>query len=230
MVVVVPRQRPNGPGTPRKWRSARQLRTPRRQSRQRPSWQCRQTPPSFAPPSAPCASAHAAATPASPLPGLPVVTTPTTPAPSSIYRLLAQVTTPSDALPGPSQSRPRNTAMPSPAPRTRRPPPRSRSSGAPPRAPEQGLNRRIDCPPDSAIDAKNGCSRGKQQTQVCTQRAWCPASLEAPATPRRVGRTETLTGHATHTSNTATQAAQAPKEAPQQAQPGRSGTRWRRTQ
>ena len=33
-----------------------------------------------------------------------------------------------------------------------------------------------------------------------TKREWCPGSLESPATLRRSGRTETLTGQASHTS------------------------------
>ena len=36
-----------------------------------------------------------------------------------------------------------------------------------------------------------------------TKREWCPGSLESPATLRRSGRTETLTGQASHTNSSA---------------------------
>jgi len=43
----------------------------------------------------------------------------------------------------------------------------------------------------SAIDANAACRGGQQQ--LGTKREWCPVSLVVPATPRRSGRTETLT-------------------------------------
>ena len=46
-------------------------------------------------------------------------------------------------------------------------------------------------PAGSAIDANAACRGGQQQ--LGTKREWCPVSLVVPATPRRSGRTETLT-------------------------------------
>jgi hypothetical protein len=40
-----------------------------------------------------------------------------------------------------------------------------------------GSTRWIDFQQESTIDAKNGCSRGKQQNKHCTNREWCPGSL-----------------------------------------------------
>jgi len=55
-------------------------------------------------------------------------------------------------------------------------------------------------PTGSAIDANAACRGGKQQRNG-TKREWCPESLETPDTLRRAGRTETLTGQASHTSS-----------------------------
>ena len=57
-------------------------------------------------------------------------------------------------------------------------------------------------PTGSAIDANAACRGGKQKTNG-TKREWCPGSLETPDTLRRSGRTETLTGQASHTSSRA---------------------------
>ena len=80
----------------------------------------------------------------------------------------------------------------SPTPRRRSAPPSLGSMAHP-------MNR---LPTGSAIDANAACRGGKQKTNG-TKREWCPGSLESPATLRRSGRTETLTGQASHTSSRA---------------------------
>ena len=45
-----------------------------------------------------------------------------------------------------------------------------------------------------------------------TKREWCPGSLESPATLRRSGRTETLTGQASHTNSSAKGSSKEQKE------------------
>ena len=57
-----------------------------------------------------------------------------------------------------------------------------------------------------------------------TKREWCPGSLETPATLRRSGRTETLTGQASHTSKVAKGSSKEQKER------GRNigGGKWRK--
>ena len=83
-----------------------------------------------------------------------------------------------------------------PAPRGLSPKPRR--NGAPPSLGSMAhpMNR---LPTGSAIDANAACRGGKQKTNG-TKREWCPGSLVPPATLRRAGRTETLTGQASHTS------------------------------
>ena len=98
------------------------------------------------------------------------------------------------------QSGPRNAVcLPARSPRASSKP---RSTSAP-EPWVNGSNRCISFQQESTIDAKNGCSRGKQQMQFCTNREWCPESLVVLDTLRRAGRTETLTGQASHTSGIA---------------------------
>jgi len=46
---------------------------------------------------------------------------------------------------------------------------------------------------------RTDCRGGKQHGNG-TNREWCPESLVVPDSPRRSGRTETLTGQVAHTS------------------------------
>ena len=107
------------------------------------------------------------------------------------------MTTPSDGLPDPSstwtvQRGPSSCPLPAGSVQCR-------AAKAPLRALGQRLTSMNRLPTGSAIDAKSGCSRGKQQRKVCTNREWCPESLVDLDTPKRSGRTETLTGQAGHT-------------------------------
>jgi len=127
----------------------------------------------------------------------PVVTMRAMPQPTKTFRWLAQVTTPSDGLPDPLSSsivQCDPSSRPLPAGSVK-----SRAEEAPLRALGQRLTSMNRLPTGSAIDAKNGCSRGKQQRKVCINREWCPESLVDLDTPKRSGRTETLTGQAGHT-------------------------------
>ena len=127
----------------------------------------------------------------------PVVTMRAMPQPTRTFRWLAQVTTPSDGLPDPLSSSTVQcgpSSCPLPAGSVQ-----YRAEKAPLRALGQRLTSMNRLPTGSAIDAKSGCSRGKQQRKVCTNREWCPESLVDLDTPKRSGRTETLTGQAGHT-------------------------------
>ncbi len=77
---------------------------------------------------------------------------------------------------------------------------------SPPRRPlahpepwDKGSSRLDRLAPASAIGANAACRSG-QPIDLGTRREWCPVSLAVPATPRRTGRTETLTRLA-HTSD-----------------------------
>ena len=109
---------------------------------------------------------------------------------------LAPVADPSDGLPARQLRRPCNAVcLPTchwQASSTRRPCGAPASSG-------QQLNPVQLLPTGSVTGAKNGCSRGNQQWWFhCTNREWCPGSLVVLDALRRAGRTETLTGHASH--------------------------------
>lgn len=109
---------------------------------------------------------------------------------------LAPVADPSDGLPARQLRRPCNAVcLPTchwQASSTRRPRGAPASSG-------QQLNPVQLLPTGSVTGAKNGCSRGNQQWWFhCTNREWCPGSLVVLDALRRAGRTETLTGHASH--------------------------------
>jgi hypothetical protein len=128
------------------------------------------------------------------------VTTRTMPQPTRTYRWLAQVTPLSDGLPDPSSSWTAQRSLSSAcSPQVRFKPAPTRRS---PRALGQRLTSVNRLPTGSAIDAKNGCSRGKQQETLhasgVVSRVPC-RSRHA----QRSGRTETLTGKAAHTSRSA---------------------------
>jgi hypothetical protein len=71
-----------------------------------------------------------------------------------------------------------------------------------PRTPEPWVMAQLDGSTShrNTIEAKSGAAAASSKKH-CTQREWCPASLVDPGTPRRPGRTETLTGQALHTSS-----------------------------
>ena len=113
-----------------------------------------------------------------------------------LAQLLEKEQDPSDGLPARQLRRPCNAVcLPTchwQASSTRRPCGAPASSG-------QQLNPVQLLPTGSVTGAKNGCSRGNQQWWFhCTNREWCPGSLVVLDALRRAGRTETLTGHASH--------------------------------
>lgn len=128
----------------------------------------------------------------------PVVTTRTMPQQSKSYRWLAQVITPSDGLPDPSSIRTAQCG----------PPPCPLSAGfvntALPKRPTEpwvnGSSRRIGFPQEAPSMPMPRAAAASNKPNG-TNREWCPASLVVPDTPRRPGRTETLTGQALHTSS-----------------------------
>jgi hypothetical protein len=108
----------------------------------------------------------------------------------------------SPGLPGVSRSSPIRPARP--ADRCEPPPPQV---GCVRRAPmhlicaapapspgrsDQGFNPRNRLPTGSDLGGHTAC-RGGQRCNNGTKREWCPASLAVPGSPRRLGRTETLT-------------------------------------
>jgi hypothetical protein len=131
-----------------------------------------------------------------------VVTMRAMPQPTRTFRWLAQVTPPRDELLDPSSSW---IAQRGPSSRPR---PRDQCKAAPKRRPSEpwvnGSSRWTGFQQESAIDAKNGCSRGRQQKTLhesgVVSRVPC-RSRHA----QRSGRTETLTGQAAHTSSKASE-------------------------
>jgi len=114
------------------------------------------------------------------------------------YRRLAQVTTPRDGLPDPSSSWTGQRGLssrPLPAGSVQR-----RAEEALPEPWVNGSSRWTDFPQESAIDAKNGCSRGKQQ-QTLHESGVVSRVPRRSRHAQRSGRTETLTGQALHTSS-----------------------------
>jgi hypothetical protein len=128
----------------------------------------------------------------------PVVTTRTMPQPSSSYggwrKLRPQVTGSLTRR----HPRPRNAARPYARS------PRAQCNAAPKRRPSEpwvnGSLRWTDFQQESTIDAKNGCSRGKQQKSLhksgVVSRVPCRSRSAEQAR-----RTQTLTGQASHTSS-----------------------------
>lgn len=142
---------------------------------------------------------------ASSLRASPVVTMRAMPQPARTFRWLAQVTTPRDGLPDPSSSSgSRNVIRPhARSPRAQcKAAPRNDNSGRPSEPWVNGSPRCSGFQQEDIIDAKNGCSRGKQQKTLhksgVVSRVPC-RSRHA----QRSGRTETLTGQAAHTSRNA---------------------------
>ena len=134
------------------------------------------------------------------------------PQPARTCRWLAHVTTPRDGLPDPSSSSAATEGLHC-ALRPHARSPRAQCKAAPKRRPSEpwvnGSSRWTGFQQESAIDAKNGCSRGKQQKALhksgVVSRVPC-RSRHA----QRSGRTETLTGQAAHTSRKA--ATRSPQE------------------
>ncbi len=116
------------------------------------------------------------------------------------YRWLAQVTPPSDGLPAPSSTWTAQRSLSSACSS------QASCKPAPTRRPLRALGQRLD----SMSSLPTGTRHRRQERvqpwhatqQFCTNREWCPESLVDPATLRRSGRTETLTGQAAHTSRT----------------------------
>ena len=131
------------------------------------------------------------------------------PQPTRTFRWLAQVTTPRDGLPDPSSLSIATEGMKCAIrPHARSPraqcnaAPRNDNSGRPSEPWVSGSPRCSGFQQEDIIDAKNGCSRGKLQKTL-------HKSGVVSRVPRRSrhaqrsGRTETLTGQATHTSSKA---------------------------
>jgi len=117
-----------------------------------------------------------------------VVTTRKLPQPPWSAHGLQQVTAPSDALSARPKRRPCNAICPDPLPAGHI------SRGAVWRTPSPGTRAHPTNRLAAASDfGANAACRGGQTEDLGTRREWCPVSLATPATPRRSGRTETLT-------------------------------------
>jgi len=130
----------------------------------------------------------------------PVVTTRTMPQPTRTDRWLAQVTTPSDGLPDPSscwtaQYGPSTCPLPAGSVQ-------SRAAEAHLRAMGQGSSRWIGFQQEAPSTPMPRAAVASSKANGM-KREWCPESLVVLDTLRRSGRTETLTGQASHTSSRA---------------------------
>ena len=128
----------------------------------------------------------------------PVVTMRSMPQPTRTDRWLAQVMAPSDGLPDPSscwiaQCGP--PIYPLPAGLVQ-----SRAAQAHLRTLVKGSTRWPGFPQEAPSTPIPRVAVASSKANG-TKREWCPGSLESPATLGRAGRTETLTGQASHTSS-----------------------------
>jgi hypothetical protein len=108
---------------------------------------------------------------------------------------LAQVTTPSDGVADQAGKTSRPVRATPPQAGCVRRAPKHATCTAPAPSPgrsHQGLNPRNRLPTGSDLGGHTAC-RGGQRCNNGTKREWCPASLAVPGSPRRSGRTETLT-------------------------------------
>jgi hypothetical protein len=122
------------------------------------------------------------------------------PQPTRTDRWLAQVTTPSDGLPDPSSCWTAQYGPSLPAPSGLSPKPRRQRRTSEPWV--KGSSRWIGFPQEAPSTPMPRAAVASSKANGM-KREWCPESLVVPDTLRRTGRTETLTGQASHTSSRA---------------------------